>query len=133
MPLEVSDRRVSGLVMAYRGRGVIFLDSKLDAGEGRVILAHEFAHYLLDYLQPRDRLLRRMGAELIPVLDGVRPVEPSEEWAALFAGVSLGVHTHFLARDFTPGDRSPIPAVERLAKDLARAIDINLEQVRLNA
>lgn len=116
IPLAGSDRAVKGLVVAFRGRGVIFVEEALPPDERRVILAHEFAHYLLEYVRPRERVLRRIGPQVLPVLDG-EASEPPAEWAALLAGVPLGVHTHFLSREFDPGDR--VGRSERAANELA--------------
>jgi hypothetical protein len=119
LPLEGNDRRAKGLVVAFRGRGVIFLDADLDTNERRVILAHEFAHHLLEYALPRSRVLRRLGPEVLPVLDAERPATTTEEWAGVLAGVNLGVHLHVLSREFEPGEPSALPPVERNANELA--------------
>jgi len=116
VPVAGNDRPVKGLVVAFGGRGVIFVEMELPTDERRVILAHEFAHYLVEYLQPRNRLTRRLGDELCQHLDGQKPLEAPHEWAALLAGVPLRMHTHFLARE---NSDDWLPQVERTANELA--------------
>ena len=38
--------------------------------EQRLTIAHEVAHFLADYLLPRQQIMRRLGVEMAAVLDG---------------------------------------------------------------
>lgn len=93
-------RPALGCVVAYRGLCAIFIDDTLPADLRRVIIAHELGHYLAEYEWPRQRLLRRFGPSVRPVLDGDRRPTEAEQWAAQLAGVTFGVHTHYLDRDY---------------------------------
>jgi hypothetical protein len=81
--------------MAWRGVGVVFFDGTLDAAERRFTLAHELGHFLLDYDEPRRRVLRD-APELLEVVDGVRTPTPADRAQAVLARVPVGVHTHLL-------------------------------------
>lgn len=116
LPLEPGGvRPLHGCVVAYRGRAAIFVESQLSEPERRVILAHELGHFLGEYLVPRERIVRRLGSSVLPVLDGDRPATFAEETAGWLAGVRVGVAVHLLDRCYDPDahDRS-----ERNASDL---------------
>jgi hypothetical protein len=119
LPLAVQDRPLSGCIVAYRGRAGIFLEERLADEEARVVLAHEFAHYLADYELPRARAARRLGPEVLAALDGERPPTDAEGLAATLTGVSLKVHTHYMDRDFDPGRLATTDRVEQAANELA--------------
>jgi hypothetical protein len=117
--LKTPDRPLNGCVVAYREHAAIFLDAALAADEARVILAHELGHYLAEYDWPRRRVLARLGASVLPVLDGHRKAEAPEEWAAALAGVSLHEHVHFMERAFDPRAIAAHDRAERTANELA--------------
>jgi IrrE N-terminal-like domain len=119
LPLAVEDRPLAGCVVAYRGQAGIFLERALSAEDARAVLAHEFAHYLAHYELPRSRVARRLGASVLPALDGERPASETEGLAAALAGVPLEVHTHCMDRGFDPGRVAAVDAVERGANGLA--------------
>ena len=81
-------------------------------------MAHEFAHYLAEYLAPRERAVRRLGPTVLPVLDGDRPPTAAEQWAGALAGVSLGLHAHYLERAYDPARDADTDAAERRANVL---------------
>jgi hypothetical protein len=119
LPLNVTDRPLDGCIVAYRGRGVIFLAAGLDAAQERVILAHELGHYLADYESPRRRALRRLGASVLPILDGQRQPSPGEDLAGVLAGLTLGAHVHYMDRGFDLARLAAVDRAERTASELA--------------
>jgi hypothetical protein len=102
LPLDIPERPLDGCIVAYRDHAVIFVEAALPADEARLILAHEFAHYLADYERPRLRAVRRLGPTLLPVLDGARGASVPERLAAALADVSLQVHVHYMDRSEGP-------------------------------
>ncbi len=98
--LEVtgSERRLRGCLVAYGEGGLILLDASDPPEEQRFTLAHELAHYLLDYYTPRQRALAALGESIRPVLDGLRPPTLEERVHALLSRVSLGVLQHLMER-----------------------------------
>ena len=115
LPVATPDRWLHGCLVAYRGTGFIFVEGGLDADEMRATVAHEFAHFLAEYDGPRQRVVRRLGASVLPVLDGDRQARPAEGLGAALAGVELGVHVHYLER-LGRGACPPLAgAVERTA------------------
>ncbi len=90
------DRRLHGCLVAERGAGTIFLDAGDAPDERRFTLAHEIAHFLLDYLEPRRRACERFGPGILQVLDGLRPPTLEERLDAILGAVPLGVHVHLL-------------------------------------
>jgi hypothetical protein len=119
LPVNVADRWLQGCLVAYRGMGFLFIEGGLDADETRVTVAHEFAHFLAEYEWPRQRVVRRLGPSVLPILDGDREATQSEGLAAALAGVGLGVHVHYLERLGGGTCPPPTSAVERTANALA--------------
>jgi hypothetical protein len=121
---RLPNRRVHACLLAYAGVGIIFVDATDEPPERRLNLAHEAAHFLLDYLLIRERLAAHDPA-LLDVMDGLRPATAQEELGALLADVPLGVQTHLLERDAAGGhvarstsvveDRAEMVAWELLA------------------
>jgi hypothetical protein len=76
----------------------VFLDGSDSDDERRFSLAHEVAHFLCDYLDPRERALRALGDRIREVLDGERAPRPEERLSALLRGVELGIYAHWMER-----------------------------------
>ncbi len=93
-----TNRRVHGCVVAYRGLGVIFADGADEPGELRLTLAHEAAHFLADYLQPRENALARLGPAFADVLDGRREPTVQERVYAVLNHVHVGVYHNLMER-----------------------------------
>ncbi|MBI1915576.1 MAG: ImmA/IrrE family metallo-endopeptidase [Planctomycetes bacterium] len=117
--MNEADRRLRACLVARNGDGFIFLDASDDADEQRFSLAHEIAHFLRDYRQPRRRAERLLGRRVLEVHDGIRPPEPGERLHALLAGVPVGFHTHLLARDRDGRAEGAAATAEREADRLA--------------
>lgn len=92
------DRRLHGCLLAGRGKGTIFVDASDADDEQRFTLAHELAHFLLDYQLPRQRALDALGASILPVLDGERAPTLEERVHAAMSNVALGLMSHVLER-----------------------------------
>src|SRR5947209_4613228 len=67
------NRCLHGCLLADRGKGTIFFDRQDPESEQRFTLAHELAHFLLDYQAPRQRAVGVLGPSILPVLDGECP------------------------------------------------------------
>jgi Zn-dependent peptidase ImmA (M78 family) len=93
------DRRLRACLVAHSGHGIIFLDSTDSDEEQRFSLAHELAHYLLDYWKPRKNAVQRLGSTVLEVFDGVRPPWPEERIDAILTGIQLGFHVHLMERN----------------------------------
>jgi hypothetical protein len=100
---DVASRRLRGCLVATGGHGFVFVDGADPEDERRLTLAHEVAHFLLDYQEPRERAIRMLGPEIVAVLDGRRPPAAGERFDAALAACPLGVHTHLLERAGDPG------------------------------
>jgi hypothetical protein len=122
VPLHESDgdpgRPLRGLLLAARGVGIVFLDGALERPERRFTLAHELGHFLLDYLEPRQRVLRE-APSLLAVMDGRRPPTSSERAEAILARVPIGLHAHLLDRDVHGGATAGVEAAEDVASQFA--------------
>ena len=95
---DCPDRPLRGCLVAYGGRGCVLLDGSDPENERRFSLAHEAAHFLLDYLQPREQAVARLGAAILEVFDGLRAPTVDERVDAVLGHASIGVHTHLMER-----------------------------------
>jgi hypothetical protein len=96
--LSCASRRLRGCLIAHAGRGAVLLDGTDPPDELRFSLAHEAAHFVLDYLEPRRRAVGQLGEGVLEVVDGLRPPTVDERVAGLLSGTTIGVHTHLMAR-----------------------------------
>ena len=92
------NRRLRGCLIAYQGNGLIMLDAVDPPDERRFTLAHELAHFLLDYQAPRQRAVAALGEAILPVLDGLRPPTLEERLHAVLVDAPLGVLRHLMER-----------------------------------
>lgn len=91
-------RPLRACLVASAGAGFIFLDAADPPREQAFSLAHEVAHFLRHYLEPRRRACRRLGEQVLAVLDGARPPTEGERVHALLRGVPIGCHVHLMGR-----------------------------------
>ncbi len=94
-----ANRGVRGCLVAYRGQGIIFVDNTDPAGEIRLTIAHEAAHFLEDYLRPREEAIKRLGPDITAVLDSDRPPTMRERVHAALAGTHLAFYYNYMERD----------------------------------
>lgn len=113
---DTAPRSLRGCLVAFRGTGFIFVDGADDPAEQRFTLAHEIAHYLLDYRAPRQSTLRRLGPSILPVLDGERPAARHERIDAVLTSSRLGYYIHLFDRGRAD---VMVDISERRADDLA--------------
>jgi hypothetical protein len=126
------DRLLRGCLVASRGHGFAFLDADDSPEEQRFSLAHELAHFLRDYLQPRRRAAARLGPQVLEVFDAERPPRPEERLHALLRAAPVGFHVHLMARDAS-GTPGPEAAAERDADRLAYELLAPAETVMAEA
>ena len=112
LPMPWADRKLNGCLVAFNGEAAIFLDGTLQPDEARVILAHEFGHYLADYEWPRLKALRYFGKDILPVLDGARPAKSADLFAASLSGLQIGTYVHYMDRSTDATIRSLVSHVE---------------------
>lgn len=120
LDFRTPSRTLRACLIAKAGKGIIFLDGCDTRDEQRLSLAHELAHYLKDYLEPREKAFRSFGEKIRDVLDGVRPPMPEERLAGILKGVPLGVFTDLIERSCA-GDvnRMDILSAEDFADQLS--------------
>jgi hypothetical protein len=113
------NRRLHGCLLADRDKGTIFYDAGDSGDEQRFTLAHELAHFLLDYQAPRRRAITILGPSILAVLDGERPPTISEQLHAALSDVSLGPMSHFMERPDEGLPASIVLDIENRADRLA--------------
>jgi len=122
LPLTIdgADRELHACLIAFGGRGLVFLDGKDPLDELRFSLAHEVGHFIIDYFEPRRIAEARFGPDIANVLDGRRPPTVEERGAAILSNTMIGVYRHLMAR--TPSGEigcSRIAEAENTADQLA--------------
>lgn len=93
------DRPLCAALYCWRGAGYVYLDAADPPDEQRFSFAHELAHYLRDYADPRRKLELAIGPAALDVLDGLRPPAADERLHAVLRHRSLTPHCHFMSRD----------------------------------
>lgn len=95
---EQPDRALRACLIARFGYGIVFIDATDPDDERRFSLAHEVAHFILDYLQPRRIVIRTFGESIVDVLDGIRKPTPEERLSGVLRGVVIGPYTSLMGR-----------------------------------
>jgi len=115
-----SDRALRACLVADVGVGLVFLDGADSDDEQRFSLAHEVAHFLLHYIEPRTRVVEALGSAMMQVLDRSRPPTTAERLSSAMAGLSLEPFRHAIARDSSgTAAHHRTEAIEGEADDLA--------------
>ena len=92
-------RAVRGCLVARAGKGLLFVDGADPDDERRFTLAHEIAHFLVDYWQPRERVIEKLGPNLADVLDGLREPTLNERVHAMLGSIRIGPYQSLMERD----------------------------------
>ena len=116
--LGVRDRPLRACLVAAGGAGFAFIDADDAEDERRFSFAHELAHFLRDYRQPRRAVERRLGPDVLEVFDGHRPPRADERLHGLLRSVRVGYHAHLMARA-AGVTTAAVAAAERAADRLA--------------
>ncbi|HQR09069.1 MAG TPA: hypothetical protein PLN21_19765, partial [Gemmatales bacterium] len=90
-----NSRRLDGCIIAQKGLAILFIDAALSVDERRMIVAHETAHYWIDYEVPRRRMKLRYGDGGLQILDQERPAETVEILMATAVGASIQAFYHY--------------------------------------
>jgi hypothetical protein len=129
--LLIPDRLLRACMVVHEGNGILFIDATDPEDEQRFSLAHEIAHFLVEYAVPRERAQTRLGPGIVPVLHGHRAPSAGERIGALLSGVSLTTCLHLMER--TPDGHRPgreVSEAERRADELAFELLAPFEAVR---
>ncbi len=98
VPCPGSDRRLRACLAIWKEAAFIFLEADDEPAEQTFSLAHEVAHFLRDYWQPRQRACACLGEHIADVFDGLRSPTPAERVHAVLNGVPLGPYVHLMRR-----------------------------------
>ena len=126
-------RSVRGCLLAYAGRGFIFVDGADPEDERRFTVAHEAAHFLADYFLLRERACAKFGPRIAEVFDGKRSPTVAERVGALLADAPLGVYTKLMERDEAGSAGGVVYRIEDRADRIALALLAPPEEVLAEA
>jgi hypothetical protein len=127
-------RTVRGCLIAFGGEGFIFVDGADPDDERRFTLAHEIAHFIADYWQPRQKAIMRFGSTITEVLDGLRLPNVNERLFALLAGTPIGVHIDLMERGNVEAELWEIESrADKIALALLAPPEAVLSEVDLSA
>ncbi len=116
------DRSVRGCLVAYGGNGFIFVDGTDPADELRFTLAHETAHFIIDYWFPRQKAIQKFGKQICEVFDGIRLPTIRERVHSLLSGTSIGIYTNLMERATEDETMAQIWQIENQADRIALAL-----------
>lgn len=92
------DCELMGCLYAHKDQGFIFVCGADPPDEQRFTIAHDTAHFIVDYWLPRNSVIAALGERIKAVLDGERPATTRERATAVLSGVRVGPHWHLLPR-----------------------------------
>jgi hypothetical protein len=102
-----------GFLLARGGNGVIFVNGTDKLEERRFTIAHELAHFLLDYHLPRINYLKLYGDSILEILDGKRLPTIEERLAFVVSELPAPFFVHALDNsDITAYERSQVWSTE---------------------
>lgn len=120
LDLEIDDRLLHGFILISKGTGFIFVNGTDTEEERRYTIAHEASHFLLDYKLLRENAVKKLGVEILQVMDGYRKPTDEERIDGTLTSVSIKPYTRLLEKvgDGT-FDNTEILNSENDADDLA--------------
>jgi len=124
-----------GFMLAADGKGLLFLNGGDPPDEQRYSLAHEIAHFLLDYYLPRLRTVEILGPRICEVLDGHRHATVDERIHAVLAAAPIGMYEYRLCKIADLGsspaihDESEV-AADELAVELLAPFNVVIKQMK---
>jgi Zn-dependent peptidase ImmA (M78 family) len=98
LDLGIDDRLLHGFILISKGTGFIFVNGTDSEEERRYTIAHEASHFLLDYKLPRESAVKKMGDEILEVMDGYREPTVEERINGTLTYVSIKPYTHLLEK-----------------------------------
>lgn len=101
------DRALRGCLVACDGEGAMFVDGADPEDEQRFTVAHETAHFIIDYWAPREKAIEKFGQAIAEVFDGSRRPTVTERVHAALTGTAIGVYTNLMERDEARADFNP--------------------------
>ena len=105
--LKTDSKNLYGFTLIRKDCGYIFVNGSDTECEKRFTLAHELAHYLLDYFLPRKKAVDNFGEHILEVIDGERKPTTEERIHSIISYTSLSLYVHIL-------DRSEICGLDRM-------------------
>jgi len=113
---DCDNRTVRGCLVAFGGKGIVFVDGTDTAIELRFTIAHETAHFLADYWQPRNKASEKFGISILEVYDGLRQPTVDERVDSIIEGTSIGLYTDLMERTQNSGNINTWHAENRADK-----------------
>lgn len=95
---DCENRAVRGCLVAFGGKGIVFVDGTDSLSELRYTVAHETAHFLIDYWYPRNKASIKYGPSIIEVFDGLREPSIDERVYSIINGTLKGLFTNLMDR-----------------------------------
>jgi hypothetical protein len=114
---------LKGFMIAAAGKGLLFVNGSDPGDEQRYSLAHEIAHFLLEYHLPRLRTIELLGPQICEVLDGQRPATIEERVHAILARAPASLYEYRIGQ-FT--DKRSAMLARNQAEDDADALAVEL-------
>lgn len=95
---DCENRVVRGCLVAFGGKGIVFVDGTDSLNELRFTVAHEIAHFLVDYWQPRNKASIKYGPSILEVFDGLREPTIDERVHSIISGTPTGLFADLMER-----------------------------------
>lgn len=96
---EVDNRLLHGFIIIFKGNGFLFVNGTDSEEDRRFTIAHEVSHFILDYQLKRNRAIKKIGIEILEVLDGYRQPTIDEQIDGVLLSVDVTPFTHMVEKD----------------------------------
>ncbi|HEU0052286.1 MAG TPA: hypothetical protein VFQ39_03870 [Longimicrobium sp.] len=127
--LDAANRVLHGFLLAFRSTGLVFVDAEDPDVERRYTVAHEVAHFVVDYWLPRQRAVDHFGPSIQEVLDGDRAPSLKERLDSAFMQIPLDSCVFLLDRFSPTPARTEVWSSENRADRLAVEFVAPLDEV----
>lgn len=96
---STEDLSLHGFIIVTRGKGLIFINGSDSKEERLFTLAHEIAHFIIDYQLPRLKACNLFGKQILDVLDGLRAPTIQELVDGILLSIEIKPYIHLIEKN----------------------------------